>query len=128
MAKLLNKEKNGNDTIVWFEIGEKEKTIKLDNLLTILNIKDFDLEKVKVISITENNEKEDIQYGALKVNELYVLGFRNVDDIKEFKVKGKIKGAQLSILFNFAENKIRFKYNEETNEVKKIIKILTEKI
>ncbi len=128
MAKLLNKEKNGNDTIAWFEIGEKEKTIKLDNLLTILNIKDFDLEKVKVISITENNEKEDIQYGTLKVNELYVLGFRNVDDIKEFKVKGKIKGAQLSILFNFAENKIRFKYNEETNEVKKIIKILTEKI
>lgn len=128
MAKLLNKEKNGSDTIAWFEIGEKEKTIKLDNLLTILNIKDFDLEKVKVISITENNEKEDIQYGALKVNELYVLGFRNVDDIKEFKVKGKIKGTQLSILFNFAENKIRFKYNEETNEVKKIIKILTEKI
>ena len=128
MAKLLNKEKNGNDTIAWFEIGEKEKTIKLDNLLTILNIKDFDLEKVKVISITENNEKEDIQYGTLKVNELYVLGFRNVDDIKEFKIKGKIKGAQLSILFNFAENKIRFKYNEETNEVKKIIKILTEKI
>ena len=128
MAKLLNKEKNGNDTIAWFEIGEKEKTIKLDNLLTILNIKDFDLEKVKVISITENNEKEDIQYGTLKVNELYVLGFRNVDDIKEFKVKGKIKGVQLSILFNFAENKIRIKYNEETNEVKKIIKILTEKI
>ena len=128
MAKLLNKEKNGNDTIIWFTIENKEKTIKLDNLLTILNIKDLDLEKVRVVSITNNEEKEDVQYGNLKVNELYVLGFRDVDDIKEFKVKGKIKGEQINVLVIFDENKVRVKYNNETNEINKVIKIVTDKI
>ena len=128
MAKLLNKEKNGNDTIIWFTIENKEKTIKLDNLLTILNIKDLDLEKVRVVSITNNEEKEDVQYGNLKVNELYVLSFRDVDDIKEFKVKGKIKGEQINVLVIFDENKVRVKYNNETNEINKVIKIVTDKI
>ena len=128
MAKLLNKEKNGNDTIIWFTIENKEKTIKLDNLLTILNIKDLDLEKVRVVSITNNEEKEDVQYGNLKVNELYVLSFRDVDDIKEFKVKGKIKGEQINVLVIFDKNKVRVKYNNETNEINKVIKIVTDKI
>jgi len=125
MAIVKEKTNIENANLIIAEIEKRDKVVKLDNFLTVLNLENFDIEKIKVLSIQDGSEKTDVKYGAPTVNELYVLEFRNVEDIKEFKVKGRINDNKFNILFNFTENilQIKVEYGNGLNEkdVEKII-------
>ncbi len=109
MAKIREKTKLEDAQLIIADIEEKDRIIKLDNFLTALNLEDFDIEKIKVISIQDGEEVVDVEYGEPKSNELFALRFKDVDDLKETKMKGLIKGNKFNILLNFAENYIQIK-------------------
>ncbi len=105
------------------DIKEKEKDIKLDNLLSVLNFENFDIDKIKVLSVLNGNEKEHVKYGNPDNNELFVLAFKDVEDVLEFKVKGHIENKKFNILMDFKNNKIQIK----TTATKKYSNELIEK-
>lgn len=105
------------------DIKEKEKDIKLDNLLSVLNFENFDIDKIKVLSVLNGNEKEHVKYGNPDNNELFVLAFKDVEDVLEFKVKGHIENRKFNILMDFKNNKIQIK----TTATKKYSNELIEK-
>lgn len=105
------------------DIMEKEKDVKLDNLLTVLNFENFDIDKIKVLSVIGDEQKEHVKYGNPDNNELFVLAFRDVKDILEFKVKGHIEDKKFNILMDFKNNRIQIK----TNSTKKYSNELIEK-
>ncbi len=105
------------------DIKEKEKDIKLDNLLSVLNFENFDIDKIKVLSVLDGNEKEHVKYGNPDNNELFVLAFKDVKDVLEFKVKGHIENKKFNILMDFKNNKIQIK----TTATKKYSNELIEK-
>ena len=110
------------------KIEAKEKPVKLDNLLTVLNFRKLKPSKIKVISVTNNEEKTDVSYTVPEVNELFVLEFRNVDDIKEFKIKGEVESCKISILMNFDENYLQIKSDYTKHFKYKDLKVLIDKI
>lgn len=105
------------------DIKEKEKDIKLDNLLSVLNFENFDIDKIKVLSILDGKEKEHVKYGNPDNNELFVLAFKDVEDVLEFKVKGHIENKKFNILMDFKNNTIQLK----TTATKKYSNELIEK-
>ena len=105
------------------DIKEKEKDIKLDNLLSVLNFENFDIDKIKVLSVLNGNEKEHVKYGNPDNNELFVLAFKDIEDVLEFKVKGHIENKKFNILMDFKNNKIQIK----TTATKKYSNELIEK-
>ncbi len=106
--KTRTKVENYSELII-AAIEKKEKNVKLDNLLTILNYNELDINKIKVVAILDGNESPIAKYEKPEVNELFVLEFKDVDDIKEIKVKGTVGGNKISILENFEENYIQIK-------------------
>lgn len=96
------------DELVVASIESKEKNVKLDNLLTTLNLKGFEIDKIKVDVVKEKSE-EVVHYGQPKVNELFVLDFKDVNDIDSFKVKGRLNGNKFCIIENFIDNELLIK-------------------
>ncbi len=117
-----------DDSVLYLaDLDKKDKIVKLDNLLTALNIDNFIIEKIKIISISDGQEKLDVEYGAPKNNELYALNFKDIDDIIEFKIKGKISGNKFNILLDFSNNFLQIKVKNDEKINKKLINKIAEK-
>ena len=122
LIKTSNKIEGTKEKFFLADIKEKEKEVKLDNLLTVLNFEDFDITKVKVISIINGEEKEHVKYGNPENNELFALTFKDVEDVLEFKVKGYIKDKKFNILMDFKNNIIQIKTNTTKKFSNELIK------
>ena len=122
IIKTSNKIEGTKEKFFLADIKEKEKEVKLDNLLTVLNFEDFDITKVKVVSIINNEEKEHVKYGNPENNELFTLTFKDVEDVLEFKVKGYIKDKKFNILMDFKNNIIQIKTNTTKKFSNELIK------
>lgn len=107
-------------------IEKKEKNIKLDNLLSILNLPDFEIEKIKIEIVTENGIETKAHYGQPKVNERLVLEYKDVSDINSFKVKGYINDSKVCITENFVDNFLEMKYSSsmESKDLRNLEKLL----
>lgn len=122
LIKTSNKIEGTKEKFFLADIKEKEKEVKLDNLLTVLNFEDFDITKVKVVSIINDEEKERVKYGNPENNELFTLTFKDVEDVLEFKVKGYIKDKKFNILMDFKNNIIQIKTNTTKKFSNELIK------
>ena len=109
-------------------IAEKEKVIKLDNLLSVLNFLNLDPDKIKVDFVKDGENGTDVTYHKVEASELFVLKFRDVDDILEFKVKGTVMNCKISILMNFAENYLQIKSDYLKTFKYKHLKTLIDKL
>lgn len=116
MDIIVRQKLSGNYSGEFIKVAlpKMDKVLKLDKFLSVLNIDKLESDKIKIAFIKDGHEGFAALYENPEVAEVYVLSFRNVDDVLDFKVKGTINNAKISLLVNFQENYAHIKcdYNK----------------